>query len=224
MIHDFAKSPRVHPMPSPAARSRRVNARRLPKGRWLLVLAIVVLVVYWRTQASAQLPGVEFEPGVTESLEYQQAMEQQVEEENSKAREKEATETARRVQQQQQVAALKAKLQQQALSTEPEFGFYETLPESAWRVPVQRGIYVTEEDRKRASQRYMLQAASVRDFGEAQRLVQKLRQLGLQAFYSQDTDGTWYRVNVGPFDNVSKMNKAEDILVSLRMMPLKRKI
>ena len=124
MIHDFAKSPRLHPMPSAVARPRRVRARRLPKGRWLLVLVVVVLVVYWRTQASAQLPGVDFEPGVNESREYQQAMEQQVQEEDSKAREKKAAEAARLAQQQQQVSELKAKLQQQALTTEPEFGFY----------------------------------------------------------------------------------------------------
>ena len=73
----------------------------------------------------------------------------------------------------------------------------------------------------------LFRSASVRDLAEAQRLVQKLRGLGMDASYqaADPTSGaSWYRVNVGPFDNVSKMNKAEDVLVSLRMMPLKRKI
>src|SRR5690606_3304743 len=126
------------------------------------------------------------------------------------------------LEQQRIIAEFQKKLKSMP-SAEPEFGFYDSLAGSSWSVPVQRGIYVTEEDRKRASQRYMLQAASVRDLAEAQRIVQKLRQLGLQAFYSDGGTG-WYRVNVGPFDNVSKMNKAEDILVSLRMMPLKRRL
>ena len=196
---------------------------------------IVLMIAYWRTQASTQLPADEVMPDPSETREYQQALEQQEREqasENEKRDEAEATrleeaaslEAARLSEQQRLVADLKAKLQQQTATSEPEFGFYESLPESAWRVPVQRGIYVTEEDRKRANQRYMLQAASVREFGEAQRLVQRLRQLGLQAFYNHDETGGWYRINVGPFDNVSKMNKAEDVLVSLRMMPLKRRI
>tara|TARA_R110001583_G_scaffold184190_1_gene343285 strand:+ start:8761 stop:8937 length:177 start_codon:yes stop_codon:yes gene_type:complete len=32
--------------------------------------------------------------------------------------------------------------------------------------------------------------------------------------------GTWYRVFVGPFSNRSKLNKAQDILVSNNISPL----
>ncbi|MFZ5601826.1 MAG: SPOR domain-containing protein, partial [Pseudomonadota bacterium] len=122
-----------------------------------------------------------------------------------------------------EIAAFEEKVKN-SRSGEPQFGFYDSLAGSSWSVPVQRGVYITEEDRKRAGQRYMLQAASVRDLAEAQRLVQKLRSLGMEASYQSADPATgagWYRVNVGPFDNVSRMNKAEDTLVSLRMMPLK---
>lgn len=220
MVHDFAKSPRVNSITDPVPQHPVPRARRWPKGRWILALLIVAGVVYWRIAGNSSVPDVDYVPGANESREYQQALEQQEQEKLAAV----AAETARQMEQQRLAADLQAKLKQQS-SAEPEFGFYDSLSDSAWGVPVQQGVYVTEEERKkRANQRYMLQAASVRDFGEAQRIVQRLRQLGLQAFYSHDAIGGWYRINVGPFDNVSKMNKAEDILVSLRMMPLKKKL
>jgi cell division protein FtsN len=109
---------------------------------------------------------------------------------------------------------------------ESTYGFYDSLQASSWRVPVQRGVYLTEEDRKRANYRYILQAASLRSRTEALALVAKLRKLGMDASYSESGAGIskWYRVNVGPFSNVSVMNKAEDTLVAMRMMPLKRRV
>ena len=34
----------------------------------------------------------------------------------------------------------------------------------------------------------------------------------------------WYQVSVGPFISTTKMNKAKDILVSMSMMPLKKRV
>lgn len=221
MVHDFAKSPRINAIADAVPRHPAPKARKWPRGRWILALLIVAGVVFWRIVGTSSVPDTDFVPGASETREYQQALEQQEQEKRATAA---ANDIARKAEQQRLAADLQAKLKQQT-SAEPEFGFYDSLSDSAWGVPVQQGVYVTEEERKkRANQRYMLQAASVRDFGEAQRIVQRLRQLGLQAFYSHDTTGGWYRINVGPFDNVSKMNKAEDILVSLRMMPLKKKL
>ncbi len=115
----------------------------------------------------------------------------------------------------------------EAHEVEPDFGFYESLQASPWHIPVQRGIYITEEDRKRSNYRYSLQAASLRSEREAKRVVAQLKLLNLPASYSvtdSDYGNIWYRVNVGPFSNVSMMNKAEDVLVSKGMMPLKRRI
>ena len=215
-MHDFAKSPRRYHfevVKTAAPAPRRIS---LPRFRWVLLLVVLAAVTYWRTHSGPAEAEADYAPGKTESAEYQEAVEQQ-------EKEQEQQKQSHLAEQQRLTAALKEKLMN-STSTEPEFGFYDSLAGSSWSVPVQKGIYVTEEDRKRANQRYMLQAASVRDGAEAQRIVQKLRQLGMQAFYSHDETGGWYRINVGPFDNVSKMNKAEDILVSLRMMPLKRKI
>ena len=215
MIHDFAKSPRTYRFESGFERKPTAQPRKLPKIRWLLLLCVLAVIAYWRTHAQAPDAESEFVPGKTESKEYQEAVAQE---------EQEAATQAAQVQAQQKLAeSFKEKLKNLE-PAESEFGFYDSLSKSSWKVPVQRGVYVTEADRQKANQRYMLQAASVREAGEAQRIVQRLRQLGMQAFYSHEETNGWYRVNVGPFDNVSKMNKAEDILVSLRMMPLKRKI
>lgn len=188
-----------------------------------MLLVIVVMVAAWKARSPESAADAEFVPGQTESSEYEAALEQQAREQAALSQQQaSAQRLAAIAEQKKQVAQLQEKLRNSTHS-EPEFGFYDSLAGSSWSVPVQRGIYVTEEDRKRASQRYMLQAASVRELAEAQRIVQRLRQLGLQTFYSEGSGG-WYRINVGPFDNVSKMNKAEDILVSLRMMPLKRRL
>lgn len=221
MLHDFAKLSRASSIAGAVPQPPVSKTRKWPKGRWILAVIVIVAVVYWRVVGTHHEPDADFAPGASETREYQQALEQQEQEQREKETREDA---ARKAEQQRLMADLQEKLKRQA-TAEPEFVFYDSLSDSAWGVPVQQGIYVTEEQRKqRASQRYMLQAASVRDFAEAQRIVQRLRQVGLQAFYSHDTAGGWYRINVGPFDNVSKMNKAEDILVSLRMMPLKKKL
>jgi len=226
MIHDFAKSPRTYTLAPQATAAAPVLPRRRIRGRWLLLALMAGSVLIWRLTSEPRVAEAEFVPGKPEATEYEAALAQEVRERQATkaapAKAVEAEPDTSALEQQRIIAEFQKKLKSMP-SAEPEFGFYDSLAGSSWSVPVQRGIYVTEEDRKRASQRYMLQAASVRDLAEAQRIVQKLRQLGLQAFYSDGGTG-WYRVNVGPFDNVSKMNKAEDILVSLRMMPLKRRL
>ncbi len=108
-----------------------------------------------------------------------------------------------------------------------EYGFYDNLRNSQWAVQTQNGTYVSRELATRKKAKYKLQAASFRGKQDANRLVKKLSKYGLKArsHVSISTNGVeWYQVSVGPFSNVSKMNKAQDILVSLNMMPLKRKI
>ena len=223
MIHDFATLPRTPKTVRPAPAARRTSR---PIGRILLATVIIVAALAVKHWLPADAPEPDFVPGATEASEYQTAMEIEAAEArrehkgaSAKAAEKPSPVNA-------EIAAFEEKLKN-ARSGEPQFGFYDSLAGSSWTVPVQRGVYITEEDRKRAGQRYLLQAASVRDLGEAQRLVQKLRLMGMEASYQSADPASgagWYRVNVGPFDNVSKMNKAEDTLVSLRMMPLKRRI
>ncbi len=74
-----------------------------------------------------------------------------------------------------------------------------------------------------AGQRYMLQAASFRESGDAQQLQQRLRNLSLVAQVSQvQASGgeTWHRVQVGPFDDSRELNRAQDLMVTQGIEPL----
>lgn len=64
---------------------------------------------------------------------------------------------------------------------------------------------------------YMIQAASFRSNSDADRMRAKLILLGLKASIRQTTgkDGRpWFRVVLGPYESRSKMNRAQDKLVS----------
>jgi len=225
MIHDFAKLPRTYETARPVKPAPRIRVSRRHIIAVLLLVAAALLV--WKKQSDAPVVEDDIQPGQKAATEYQAAMEQeQIEPEP--VPEKTVTAKVEPVPGKQAMVAHQTTGKHQpkvSQSKEPRFGFYESLSKSAWSVPVQRGVYVTEEDRKRqANQRYLLQAASLKDAQDARRLVQRLREAGLAATYTSDSSNSWYRVNVGPFDNVSRMNKAEDILVSMRMMPLKRKL
>lgn len=121
-------------------------------------------------------------------------------------------------------AAVKSLIDQTAT---PTYGFYDQLKSSQWSAPTQNGAYVDGNASRRAKAKYKLQAASFRHREDANRLANKLAKYRLLAKVNSSisTNGLeWHQVSVGPFSNVSKLNKAQDILVSLNMMPLKKKI
>ncbi|MCW4628923.1 MULTISPECIES: SPOR domain-containing protein [Marinomonas] len=74
----------------------------------------------------------------------------------------------------------------------------------------------------------MLQAASFRNLEDADRLRAQLILSGLVEASVRKTmdkdDQAWYRVILGPYDSRSKMNRAEDKLVSLSISPYSYKI
>ncbi|MDY6918968.1 MAG: SPOR domain-containing protein [Pseudomonadota bacterium] len=208
--------------------------RRPPAGRrwgWLILALLLGVSTVWKVSGLllAAEPEADAGPGDEARREYlQAAASEEVLLAGPEAAQSAATEADdnRTAVDAQQLARLEAAMQQTGSST-PAYGFYDSLQTSPWQVPVQRGVYYTEEDRKRAARRYLLQAASLRHPDEARDLVNRLRKKGLAASFAAAGDrygSTWYRVNVGPFQNVSKMNKAEDTLVAMGMMPLKRRL
>ncbi|MCE8033027.1 SPOR domain-containing protein [Billgrantia tianxiuensis] len=77
-----------------------------------------------------------------------------------------------------------------------------------------------------AGTRYMLQAASFRQPEDAEQLRQRLRNLSLMAQVSQvqSADGqTWHRVMVGPYDDTRELNRAEDLMVTQGITPLRHR-
>ncbi|MFC3284387.1 SPOR domain-containing protein [Litchfieldella rifensis] len=93
---------------------------------------------------------------------------------------------------------------------------------------VERSMASPEEKRQApqptaASSRYMLQAASFRESGDAQRLAGRLRDFGLMAKISEVQTGggdTWHRVQVGPYDDRRELNRAQDLMVTQGIEPL----
>ncbi|AMD01989.1 MULTISPECIES: SPOR domain-containing protein [Halomonas] len=74
--------------------------------------------------------------------------------------------------------------------------------------------------------RYMLQAASFRQPADAEALQQRLRNLSLVAQVSQvqSADGdTWHRVMVGPYDDTRELNRAEDLMTTQGITPLRHR-
>ena len=116
---------------------------------------------------------------------------------------------------------------EEPLQMDPDYEFYDSLRQDDWPVPVAKGTYVDKELANRVKPIYKLQAASFRNSADAYRLVAKLKKRKLRALVAESvsTSGEfWYQVSVGPFVNTSKLNKAQDILVSLGMMPLKKRV
>ncbi|MGR4069890.1 SPOR domain-containing protein [Halomonas sp. LR3S48] len=77
-----------------------------------------------------------------------------------------------------------------------------------------------------AGTRYMLQAASFRQPEDAEQLRQRLRNLSLVAQVSQvqSADGqTWHRVMVGPYDDTRELNRAEDLMTTQGITPLRHR-
>ena len=70
--------------------------------------------------------------------------------------------------------------------------------------------------------RYMLQAASFREIGDAEQLRSRVRNLSLLAQISevQANGDTWHRVQVGPYDDTRELNRAQDLMSTQGIEPL----
>ncbi|MBS9403150.1 SPOR domain-containing protein [Halomonas sp. TRM85114] len=74
-----------------------------------------------------------------------------------------------------------------------------------------------------AGDRYMLQAASFRESGDAEQLRSRLSDFGLLARVSEVQAGgneTWHRVQVGPYDDTRELNRAQDLMTTQGIEPL----
>ncbi len=72
-------------------------------------------------------------------------------------------------------------------------------------------------------ERYMLQAASFRESGDAEQLRSRLSDFGLLARVSEVQAGgneTWHRVQVGPYEDTRELNRAQDLMTTQGIEPL----
>lgn len=104
----------------------------------------------------------------------------------------------------------------------PRFEFYELLKENEVEVTIEP---TPASERKRYQ--YLVQAGSFRNKDDAERMrseliLNNLTNTTTDSIHTQN--GTWYRVNVGPFTNRSKLEKARDTLASMNIQGLVKKI
>lgn len=108
------------------------------------------------------------------------------------------------------------------------FDFYTLLPEREVIVP-------DEQPRQTANNKppqeiiYILQAGSFKQAADADRLRAKLILLGLETkveAVSGQGNGTWHRVQVGPFKSRSRLSKTRSLLINegIETLLLKRKV
>ncbi|MET3999278.1 SPOR domain-containing protein [Marinobacterium sp. MBR-109] len=109
---------------------------------------------------------------------------------------------------------------------ESRFEFYEKLPKAEIVAPKVEAYKSTPKDAI-MEHRYMLQAGSFRDPADAERMRARLILEGLPGVRtdrSEGSNGTWYRVRIGPFDNRTAMNQASNRLGKLRIIPMEVRI
>jgi cell division protein FtsN len=100
-------------------------------------------------------------------------------------------------------------------TTATKFDFYTLLPEREVIVPIEQ----EEVDNRAQPQQatiYILQAGSFRSSSDADRLRAQLILMGLDAKVEEVSVANgdlWHRVQVGPFDNRSRLSKARGILL-----------
>ncbi len=104
------------------------------------------------------------------------------------------------------------------------FDFYNLLPESQVQPQAVDAYKSTPKDPNKKTNT-LLQAGSFRNLKDAERMRARLILLNLPNVVTEKTtaaSGTvWYRVRIGPFDNRSMLNKAEDILAQNNIAPLR---
>lgn len=104
-----------------------------------------------------------------------------------------------------------------------QFHFYDLLPESEV-IPQQVEAYKSTPKTAKSYSNYLLQAGSFKNPTDADSLKARLLLEGMPNVDVQKAvsagGAIWYRVRLGPFGSRSKLNKAQDQLVRMRLQPL----
>jgi len=107
------------------------------------------------------------------------------------------------------------------------FEFYRMLKESEVDTANVEPYKSTPKDAK-SKHTYVLQTGSFQSASDAERMRARLILEGLPGVHTRkvtNSNGSlWYQVRVGPFDNRSLLNKAQDRLARMNIQPLLRQI
>ncbi len=107
------------------------------------------------------------------------------------------------------------------------FEFYRMLPESEVETANVDAYTSTPKDAK-SQHSYILQAGSFQRASDAEQLRARLILEGLTDAHTRQVTNSngsiWYQVRVGPFNNRSRLNKAQDRLVRMNIQPLQKRV
>ena len=119
---------------------------------------------------------------------------------------------------------LKTKVIEQASASDFTYG---TMLKQAEVTPAYVPVYASTPKDPTKKTSHVLQVASFKSEVDARALQKRLikkKLTNVQVTQSKAKSGSiWYRVMVGPFQNRSMLNKAQDILVQMNFSPLERK-
>lgn len=103
-----------------------------------------------------------------------------------------------------------------------DFGFYGQLKEKESKAPTPPTI----KKSNKPSPTYILQAGSFRSSQDADRMRAQLLLSGLTAYVETVNvkDNPWHRVMVGPFNNRSRLNSAQDKLASANIEAIVKRV
>ena len=108
----------------------------------------------------------------------------------------------------------------------PDFT-YGTMLKQAMVTPAYVAVYESTPKDPTKKTSHVLQVASFKSEVDAKALQKRLikkKLTNVQVIQSNPKSGSsWYKVMVGPFQNRSMLNKAQDILVQMNFSPLERK-
>jgi cell division protein FtsN len=123
---------------------------------------------------------------------------------------------------------LKTKLETKVIEQASASDFtYGTMLKQAEVTPAYVPVYESTPKDPTKKTSHVLQVASFKSEVDARALQKRLikkKLTNVQVTQSKAKSGSiWYRVMVGPFQNRSMLNKAQDILVQMNFSPLERK-
>ena len=111
-------------------------------------------------------------------------------------------------------------------TTTPDFTYSVILKQTEVK-PAHVKVYESTPKDPTKKTNHVLQVASFKSERDAKELQSKLikkKLANVQVTQSTSESGTvWFRVMVGPFQNRSMLNKAQDVLVQMNFSPLERK-
>lgn len=197
-----------------AASRRRQQQRKQPTmwWRWLLVAALIGAFVVFLNMIRNMVP--ELLAGKTES---QPAQEEQLRQELPiKPRLPQTGNSTPTDSTKTKVAAEASPTPVPSEPEEPRYDFYTILPQAETVVPDYEIKSRVREELigKTKAAKYMMQAGSFKEAGDAEKHKAKLALLGIEARIEKAKVGSaiWHRIKIGPYDNPSSVSTIKDLL------------